>query len=349
MKKKKYFLLTAGALAALAVLFFAAVFIGNRPDDRTGRQLVLYLNGAAVSVDEYELMARENRSRILMQYSSEEANQDDFWVTDFGGTYPWEQLSELVLEELRQKYAIKELAAEMGLTEDYTFQDLQEAMNEKNKAAASDVDGEIQYGITAFDMDAYYQYWYSNLETTLVTALISGAEEVPEAECEDYYEAHIDEYTYETGVRLLYAEIPLDPQKKEEAFKQAQDIVQMMEERKDGKSLQKAFPDAGLEELELTSLDRQEGLSGVYSRRWEIASRLGEGEVYGPYEDNGFVCVIKCTGRTENGRIPFSEAESDIQAFLQRTYARSTLDARAAGMEITEGKISARDVIAGMQ
>ncbi len=348
MKKKKYFLLTAGALAALAVLLFMVVFAGHRLNGAAGRQAVLYLNGAAVTVDEYELLARENRNQVSMQYSSEEANQDDFWVTDFGGTYPWEQLSGLVLEELKQKYAIKELAVERGLTEDYTFQDLAKAMNERNKKAAAGGDGKTQYGLAAYDMDAYYQYWYSNLETTLVTTLLRE-EEVSEAECEAYYEAHIEEYTYETGVKLLYAEFFFDPREREAVFQKGRDLARLFKETGDIQEIQEAFPDADLQELTLTSLDRQEGLSGVYANRWELASRLGKGEVYGPYEDNGSVCVMKATDRTENGRIPFSETEADIQALLERAAAQETIGDRAESMEVSEGKISAGDVISGLQ
>ena len=74
---------------------------------------------------------------------------------------------------------------------------------------------------------------------------------------------------------------------------------------------------ADVQALELNSLDTQEGMSGVYRNRWEIAKGLSAGEVYGPYEDNGKICVMKCIEKEADGQIAYENVKDQIVRYLQ--------------------------------
>ena len=97
-----------------------------------------------------------------------------------------------------------------------------------------------------------------------------------------------------------------------------------------------------LKELTLTSYDTQAGMSGVYQNRWEIASGLSAGQVYGPYEDQGAVCVMQCTDRAENGQVAFEEMKSQIERYLQAQKAQEIIKNRTEEMEVESGQLRRR-------
>ena len=108
-----------------------AVFIGILSGCSTGgtaetekqdpEETVLYLDGDAVTEDEYSLLAAQYRNQVTMQYTTEQVNAADFWQTEIDGETPCSQLEELILDQLKVNYAVKHLAIEADVTEDYTY------------------------------------------------------------------------------------------------------------------------------------------------------------------------------------------------------------------------------------
>ena len=316
----------------------------------SSEEAVLYVGGEPVSEAEYKMLAREYSNQIYMQYTTEMVNSDDFWQTETDGTAPWELLDELVQEELRYNYALKELAEELSVTGDYTYQDLLEAGEEENASRSKQLDAaeETVYGLTNFDEQTYYKYWYSNLETQVTNALIEEGHAVTEEECRAYYDSNPEAFSYEVGVTLLYAELPYTEKDRQKSGAQAEQIEKAMENTDSVSELSELFPDASLQELTLNSLDTQEGMSGVYSYRWQTASQLEEGDIYGPYEDNSMLCVMKCIDRTENGSLGFNDVKSRIERYLQVQEAQKAISDKVKETEISSGNISPEKIIEGL-
>lgn len=321
---------------------------GSAADEKQNPdETVLYLDGDAVTEDEYALLAAEYRNQVTMQYSTDQVNADDFWQTEIDGETPLSQLEKLILDQLKYNYAVKHLAVEADVTEDYTYAELQENREGENQERSGQLkNDETVYGLTSYDDSTYYSYWYSNLETQWKNSWIPKNADVTEAECRDYYEDHSDGYTYSTGVTVIYAELPYTSESERgEMQNTALSLSRALETSDNMEEIEEAFPEIGFEELELNDFDTQEGMSGVYTLRWEKASQLEEGQVTAPYEDNSAVCVMKCISRTENGKLEFDDVKSQIERMLQVQAADQCISETEENMKVENGGISAESVI----
>lgn len=335
----------------MAVLIGAAAGCssgGSASDEKQNPdETVLYLDGDAVTEDEYTLLASDYRNQVTMQYSTDQVNTDDFWQTEIDGETPVRQLEKLILDQLKYNYAVKHLALEADVIEDYTYDELQKKQeNENNERERQIEDDETVYGLTSYDASAYYSYWYSNLETQWKNSWIPGNAHVTESDCRDYYEDHADGYTYNTGVTVIYAELPYASESEYgEMQNTALSLSRALETTDNIEEIEEVFPDIEFEKLELNDFNTQEGMSGVYALRWDKASQLEEGQVTAPYEDNSAVCVMKCISRTENGKLEFDEVKSQIERMLQVQAADQCINETEEQMKVENGGISAESVI----
>lgn len=193
-RKKK---IPAG-FAAMGILIAAMAFAGgcgtkntdqqnqivesSAGQEKTQEDVVCYVDADPVSVEEYTLLAERHKNDILMRYTTDQVNQPDFWTQEMDGNVPSEQLEEIISRDLTENYAIKHLAIEWNVTEDYTFADLKMQMEAKNDSQSDTEDTAEGYGLTGYDMSTYYSYWYSNLETKLMNQMIGGSEDYSDAQ-----------------------------------------------------------------------------------------------------------------------------------------------------------------------
>ena len=189
--------------AAMGILIAAMAFVGGCGTQNTDQNdqtnvsvevsagaentqadtdVVCYIDGDAVSVEEYVLLAENHKNDILMRYTTEQVNQPDFWEQEIDGKVPAEQLETIISQDLTENYAIKHLAVEWKVTEDYTFEDLKAQMEEKNDAQSDSADTTDSYGLTAYDISKYYSYWYSNLQTKLMNQMIGNSKDYSDAQ-----------------------------------------------------------------------------------------------------------------------------------------------------------------------
>lgn len=161
--------------AAMGILIAAMAFVGGCGTQNTDQNdqtnisvevsagaentqadtdVVCYIDGDAVSVEEYVLLAENHKNDILMRYTTEQVNQPDFWEQEIAGKVPAEQLETIISQDLTENYAIKHLAVEWKVTEDYTFEDLKAQMEEKNDAQSDSADTTDSYGLTAYDISS---------------------------------------------------------------------------------------------------------------------------------------------------------------------------------------------------
>ena len=116
--------------AAMGILIAAMAFVGGCGTQKTDQNdqtnvsaevsagaentqadtdVVCYIDGDAVSVEEYVLLAENHKNDILMRYTTEQVNQPDFWEQEIDGKVPAEQLETIISQDLTENYAIKRL------------------------------------------------------------------------------------------------------------------------------------------------------------------------------------------------------------------------------------------------
>ena len=135
--------------------------------------VVCYIDGDAVSVEEYVLLAENHKNDILMRYTTEQVNQPDFWEQEIDGKVPAEQLETIISQDLTENYAIKHLAVEWKVTEDYScVEPVIDKLNTK--------------------------YWYSNLQTKLMNQMIGNSKDYSDAQD---VEAYITEKAEKSVIR----------------------------------------------------------------------------------------------------------------------------------------------------
>lgn len=327
LKNKAFPMAVRTGMALAAMLFFTAC--GKEQDNNT----VLYIDDNPVSREEYEMLAQENCNQIYMKYSTDEVNSKDFWTTEKDGETPAKQLEENILEQLKENYAVKEAAKDLKVTEDYSYQELMEQKEEKSNS---------DYGLQEYKDEEYYKYWYSNLKTDVINQWVKENGAITDEACNEYYKENIENFTYEVGVNILYTEIPSNSA---DAEQEAQEIYQTLLNEPDAEAAVSQYANADTQKLELTSLNTQEGASGVYTNRWQIASQMQTGEVCQPYEENGMYCIIKCIERKENGTIDYDTAKASIERYLQVQAANKYLEEKENNLQVKDGKIKADQVI----
>lgn len=354
--KKRPFLIAVGILGILTAMLVFVSGCGKdenntKKEDNSAENAVLYIDDDVVSVEEYEMLAKEYCNQIYMNYTTEQVNSKDFWEEEIDGVAPYTQLEDIVLDELKYNYALKQLAVELDVTDDYSYADVMASREEENDSRESASgeeasNGEISYGLNSFDEPTYYEYWYSNLETKVTNALIQEKIQVSEKDCRTYFDENEGAFSYDIGVSVLYAEIPYDSEEQRKtASETAQQFLHAMENTVSVDELADAFTEASIERLNLNSLDTQEGMSGIYTQRWEVASQLAEGEIYGPYEQNDAFCIIRCISRTENGVLDYESSKPQIERYLQQRAAQGIITRKEEGLDVKDGKISAKDII----
>ena len=320
-----------------------ATYIPTKADEV--QNPVLYLNGDPVSQEEYAMLAQQYKNQIMMKYATDQVNQPDFWTTEIDGETPADALASVVQDKLKENYAIKHLAVVEKVTDDYTYADLTAKMEQENNSRGDASDDDTTYGLNKFDMSTYYSYWYSNLQTQLTNVLTANSAKVSDADCKKYYSENLTDFTYTDDVQILYAEITQqDTDSAMEAEAKGKELAEAMQKATNEDDLQN-ITYADVQALELNSLDTQEGMSGVYRNRWEIAKKLSAGEVYGPYEDNGKICVMKCIEKEADGQLAYENAKDQIVRYLQVQQAEQMIQKEKDSMQVTEGTISVQDAI----
>lgn len=306
--KNRPFAITVGILVILTVILIGATYIGKRNLENGEENIVLYIGDYKITEDEYIMLAKENCNQVYMQFTSDQINSEDFWENEIDGITPYKMLDDIILEKLKENYALKILAKELKVEDYDTYEELVESMETYNVS-------DEKYGLESYDIESYYTYYYSNLETKVREMLIKNEIQITEEECLEYYKNNSDVYISDIVVDILYAEVDACEKNAWNTAYQAARAMESIESIDDIN--EETFPDVTVEEVQLSSLETQEGMSGIYSMRWEIASQLQAKEVYGPYKDNDVYCVIKCLEKKEKQTIEFSDCVGKIERELQ--------------------------------
>ena len=327
-----------GILTAAAVIAFcvrqSAVTVKKK-------ETVVCMDKERVGKEEYAILIRANANVVQMNYETDQANAEDFWETETDGSAPWEELQKRVEEKLKYHYALKQLADQLHVTKDYTYKTLMADRERENDERSEKTEQEeVVYGLQEFDKDQYYTYWYSNLETQVQNALIQSKVKVSEKDCKAYYDEHKDEYAADERIHVIYAEAA-----GEDGWQTARNIQNALEHGYSVEELQGYFPEIEFNDQEFSSLDMEQGLSGIQDSRWQIAASLEDGKVSSPFEYDGKYAVIKRIERLEDQPAGYDLVKDKIERTLQVQKAADIIAEKVEKMKVAEGAVSAKDVI----
>ena len=293
----------------LTVICAAAIACGTNTVN--GDAPVMEINGETVVKEEYQMILKDYVAQVKMQYTTDEANQKDFWNAEFSDGSPIEKIMDLAEEELTEKKVVVHFAKEAGIDAPLDYNSMQEQMQRHNN--------ESIYGLTSFELEGYYDYVYMGIESDVIEYL-KKENELTEEELRRIYEEKKADYTSDVSVDMLVVEMM-----GETDTLILQEMAGRMAQETDLQILGKSYPDAYFYNITLSTLDTQESKSGVYMYRWQVASEMQEGEVCEPFFVGNSVMIMRCLNREENVVHPFEEVKGVLESEVVTAKAKEVI------------------------
>ena len=355
-------------ILCMTAVFCAAAVIGCGTKTVKDSDVVMEIAGQTVVKAEYQMILVDYESEIKRQYDTDMANREDFWTSKEGGERPLDKIMQLAEEELKEKKTIAQLTADLGIDAQADYGALAAQVDGENDArGAADESGGNVYGITAFQMREYYDYVYTQLEYEVMESLKKNHEASRE-ELQKIYQENQQAYTSDVSVKMLVAELQAESgngqaSQAESGNGQAsqagsgngqasqagsgnEQILQAMEDLKESTDMQYLrgkYPNINFYELEMSSLNMEEGKSGVYMQRWLTASAMQQGEVCQPFAVGENLLAMRCLERSEHSVQPFEEVEGLLKDDVQTNGAYEEIESRQKEAEIklivTQGQL----------
>ncbi len=304
---------------------------------------VMEIAGQPVVKAEYQMVLKHYAPEVKRQYSTEEANAENFWEMEEGR--PLEQVMELAEEDLTRKKVVAQLAGEAGIGEKADYLSIMEGMGAENTEREGKVSsGEVVYGLTSFAPEDYYSYVYTSLESQLLEKLKSS-HPISDEELEEIYQENQGQYTSEVRVHMLVGEMQpeadgaggrqAEQSQSEAGMETAQQVKDSMEGGAEIDVLTEQYPQVHFYELEMSSFQTEEGKSGVYAQRWLTASSMEENQVCEPFFIGGNLMVMRCLSREENVAEPLDEIKGLLKSEVQTRMAQEDIEKGVREAEIT--------------
>ena len=98
--RKKYIV---NIVFGIVLLLLAGLIFYLRLRKPEELRTVMEINGQEVAKEEYQLVIKRYQAQVKSEYSTEEANQKDFWTTEKDGVTPLAVIMSLAEEDLIQK------------------------------------------------------------------------------------------------------------------------------------------------------------------------------------------------------------------------------------------------------
>ena len=331
-----------GFLGIMAMVCAAAMISCGTPSIEDS-DTVMEIAGQPVVKAEYQMVLKHYAPEVKRQYSTEEANVENFWEMEEGR--PLEQVMELAEEDLARKKVVARLAGEAGIGEKADYLSIMEGMGAENTEREGKVSsGEVVYGLTSFAPEDYYSYVYTSLESQLLEKLKSS-HPISDEELEQIYQENHGQYTSEVRVHMLVGEMQpgadgaggrqAEQSQSEAGMETAQQVKDSMEGGAEIDVLTEQYPQVHFYELEMSSFQTEEGKSGVYAQRWLTASSMEENQVCEPFFIGGNLMVMRCLSREENVAEPLDEIKGLLKSEVQTRMAQEDIEKGVREAEIT--------------
>ena len=331
-----------GFLGIMAMVCAAAMISCGTPSIEDS-DTVMEIAGQPVVKAEYQMVLKHYAPEVKRQYSTEEANAENFWEMEEGR--PLEQVMELAEEDLTRKKVVVQLAGEAGIGEKADYLSIMEGMGAENTEREGKVSsGEVVYGLTSFAPEDYYSYVYTSLESQLLEKLKSS-HPISDEELEEIYQENQGQYTSEVRVHMLVGEMQpeadgaggrqAEQSQSEAGMETAQQVKDSMEGGAGIDVLTEQYPQVHFYEIEMSSFQTEEGKSGVYAQRWLTASSMEENQVCEPFFIGGNLMVMHCLSREENVAEPLDEIKGLLKSEVQTRMAQEDIEKGVREAEIT--------------
>ena len=331
-----------GFLGIMAMVCAAAMISCGTPSIEDS-DTVMEIAGQPVVKAEYQMVLKHYAPEVKRQYSTEEANVENFWEMEEGR--PLEQVMELAEEDLARKKVVARLAGEAGIGEKADYLSIMEGMGAENTEREGKVSsGEVVYGLTSFAPEDYYSYVYTSLESQLLEKLKSS-HPISDEELEEIYQENHGQYTSEVRVHMLVGEMQpgadgaggrqAEQSQSEAGMEAAQQVKDSMEGGAEIDVLTEQYPQVNFYEIEMSSFQTEEGKSGVYAQRWLTASSMEENQVCEPFFIGGNLMVMRCLSREENVAEPLDEIKGLLKSEVQTRMAQEDIEKGVREAEIT--------------
>lgn len=326
MRGKKGTRLSLGVLTVICAAVFSACGTKTVKQDDP----VMEINQEIVVKEEYQMILNNYVAQVKAQYTTEEANQKDFWRTEFADGRPIDKIMQLAKEDFIHKKTVAQLAKEAGIEQKTDYRSLLELAEGENQEREEKLTaGELVYGLTSYKIKDYYTYTYIQVEAEVLEELKKD-HAVYEEELKQVYQENKDEYTSEIEVQTLVAELH-----SEEAMDLAKQVALVMKQEENMEVLSEQFPSVGFYEITMSSLNTEEGKSGAYAQRWIMASALQQGEVSEPFGIGENLMVLRCLNREENATEDFEEVKGELKSQLQTQLAKEDLKKKVENAEVS--------------
>jgi hypothetical protein len=193
-------------LTGLFFLFVVETYCSAAPQPDSA--LVATINGEPVSLREFMLFARAQRSLVINKYRTSHGAEygSDFWSVNIDGTTPMEVLKKKTLDTI-VSVTIQEISArQAGLVEDISYAGFLKSLETENhRRLAAKQSGKVIYGPVQYSEEVYYNYLFTNMVNKLKEYLSGSVFGITDEKLRATYEAEKDSL-YRRG---YYTEVSL--------------------------------------------------------------------------------------------------------------------------------------------
>ena len=329
---KKYRL----AAAALAL----GIAAGGCAEADEDEKAVAYLDGYAVSLEEYSQYAYDSISLVSAQYSREydaDPNAEDFWTTSYGGKTPIDTLKEQADDNMLVQKGMQVIAVDLGLATEaeISWKGQLDAMERENEARLEKLEsGGVVYGPQQLTQSQFLSYWQSALDQQVEDYFYQHAQ--PEgADLEDYYEQHREEL----DSRNFTAEVDFYYWPREQSISDTQSMLTQILARGaqgaeaaaelQGMGLEASYRHAAINTREMGKEDQ------AYIQVVELVRNAEDRQLAGClYAGDMEVWVVPVSRQNESIGT-FEEAEEEIEDLWRTEEASRLIDERLSDIEMT--------------
>lgn len=296
MKKRTIYIIILVAAISASLVLISSIRMKTNVNS-----VLMSVNGSEISEDEFNMYLVFNKALIADYFKQiyDADYSEHFWTTSYAGVTPLQKLVDEAKAQLTRAKVEQRLAQQSGIVKEIGFRAFQNEMEAENsrriKAAANN---EIVYGPATFELQAFYNYYMSNLENKTIDAMRSnGLIVISEEQLKKNYETNKQlQFTLPGEISLEWATLPYGSGT---AFKDKADALVIMNQ------LQKAVAE-GESEIDTANglgIDVFEAVITNASRRsaalesplaLQKATQLMVGESSDIFEENGALHIIRC-------------------------------------------------------
>ncbi|MEQ9290182.1 MAG: peptidylprolyl isomerase [Cyclobacteriaceae bacterium] len=337
MKKKYIFIVASLVLAILCIfLLFSPSTHQEHP--------VVTINNIPIPEDEFRLQMNKNiaatHNHFFLQWGVN--NHHNFWETTYGYQTPLEYIKDKTLEELVDVKVKQKLAVEIGLSPEFTFEDLstwwkQDNIDRKTKQA----EGKAVYGPVENTLEMYHQYFFSNLFIKLQSELNEVSFTPSDDDLRSYFNRNKKElFQYTPEVEVEYLEFPYKSiSEKKIAFEEALTAREKIQNGTSIKELRSDSREVFFGHQVYSDEDKIIGEDNPDQQLKKLAFRLNVGDVeVVDGRENYSVYLMHCISRATDTTYSFDEVKNDVVWHYQQEKYTILIDSlkRNANIEINE-------------